>query len=46
MKTKIKCPNCNEIVWDLAAGSKLNKCWNCMTAFDTYDEEVKNEKQG
>lgn len=28
------CPQCSTPVWDIANGPKLNKCWNCMLAFD------------
>lgn len=30
----VRCPRCNHVVWDLAHGHKLNKCWTCMLAFD------------
>ncbi len=33
-RAKIYCPRCKEEIWDRASGSKLNKCWNCMLAFD------------
>jgi hypothetical protein len=36
---EIKCPKCDEKIWDIAKGYKLNKCWNCMLAFDTINEE-------
>lgn len=29
-----QCPECKQEVWDIAKGSKLNKCWNCGLAFD------------
>lgn len=35
----LRCPACNEVVWDVAFGYKLNKCWNCMLAFDGPWEE-------
>lgn len=38
VKTKVTCPQCNEEVWDTANGYKLNKCWNCMLAFDSVEE--------
>jgi type III secretion system FlhB-like substrate exporter len=37
-----KCPKCNEDIWDVdgggMTGAKLNKCWNCGTAFDSPEE--------
>lgn len=33
--SKIKCPKCNDEIWDIAKNNKLHKCWNCMLAFDT-----------
>ena len=38
----VKCPQCGEEIWDYAGGgmtgAKLNKCWNCGTAFDAPEE--------
>lgn len=31
---KTFCPKCDHPVWDIAKGSKLNKCWGCGLAFD------------
>ena len=31
---ELLCPRCKGPVWDVAKGHKLNKCWNCMLAFD------------
>jgi hypothetical protein len=41
----MKCPNCNEPIWDFAFASKLNKCWNCMFAFDTTEEMEESENE-
>jgi len=30
----IKCPKCDQPIWDRAEGNKLNKCWKCGLAFD------------
>lgn len=40
---KAKCPKCGEDIWDYAKGSKLNKCWNCMLAFDSEQDEGMND---
>lgn len=34
---KVICPKCNGEVWDTAFGYKLNKCWDCMLAFDSAE---------
>lgn len=31
------CPKCSAVVCDEPFASKLAKCWNCFTAFDTMD---------
>lgn len=38
-KAAIKCPKCGKEIWDYAKGYKLNKCWNCGTAFDSPEPE-------
>lgn len=42
-ESALKCPKCNEDIWDVAGGgmtgAKLNKCWNCGTAFDSPEME-------
>lgn len=41
---EVKCPKCGENIWDYAGGgmtgAKLNKCWNCGTAFDSPEAEA------
>ena len=41
---KIKCPRCNNPIWDIARGHKLNKCHKCNLAFDGpfNDDEPKS----
>ena len=38
-KTIVRCPRCGEPIWDVAKNSKLNKCWNCMLAFDSMEDD-------
>lgn len=47
---KVSCPECGADVWDVAQGSKLNKCWNSEAhasggtlAFDTDEEDEDDE---
>jgi hypothetical protein len=44
--TELRCPECDEPVWDGPFGSKLAKCWNSgghadggTLAFDTMPED-------
>src|SRR5271157_3448004 len=44
-----KCPKCGEDIWDHAGGgmtgAKLNKCWNCGTAFDSPEAEASQDSK-
>lgn len=44
-KRGLRCPQCNELIWDFAFASKLNKCWNCGLAFDSPEEDDTEESE-